>query len=94
MKLIMIPVLAAAALAMIAPVSAGDVQGDAYDCQDLWVVRNQIFKNNGYCFKSAKAISYFGNAGCSYDSEAAVPLSKSDRMRIREIKRSSARQGC
>jgi YARHG domain len=94
MKLLLIPALVAVAAAAIAPASAGDIQGDAYDCKDLWVMRNEIFKNNGFCFKSAKAISYFGNAGCSYDSQAQVPLSETDRIVIRDIKRSVARQGC
>ena len=92
----LIPAIAAAVTLAAAamPAMAGDVQGDAYDCKELWVMRNQIYKDNGYCFKTSKAINYFGNAGCEYDSEAAVPLSKSERRMIRDIKRSEARQGC
>src|SRR5690349_15037948 len=33
-------------------------------CDDLWVQRNSIYKAYGYCFKTPKAINYFGNAGC------------------------------
>lgn len=96
MKAYLIPVLAAvtAATAMILPAQAGDIQGDAYECKDLWVMRNQIYKDNGYCFKTAKAISRFGNAGCSYDNLRTVPVSDQDRSVIRDIKRSEARQGC
>jgi hypothetical protein len=82
------------ALAATAPAQAGDVQGDAYSCEELWVMRNQVFKDNGYCFKAARAINYFGTGGCSYDSEAAVPLSKSERSFIREIRASERRLGC
>lgn len=82
------------ASAAAVPASAGDIQGDAYSCQELWVMRNQIYKDNGYCFKTAKAINYFGNGGCEYHSEGAVPLSKSERRIVRDIKRSEARQGC
>ena len=33
------------------------------------------------------AIAYFGNAGCQYDSEAAVPLPRGIRRRVAEISR-------
>ena len=92
-----IPALVAAAgilVSAVAPAFAGDVQGDAYGCQELWVMRNQIYKANGYCFHTSRAINYFGNAGCSYDDEYAVPLSKSERRTIQAIKGSERRQGC
>ncbi|NOT72752.1 MAG: YARHG domain-containing protein [Hyphomicrobium sp.] len=81
-------------LAATTPASAGDVQGDAYDCGELYVMRNEIYKSAGYCFKSAKAISQFGNAGCQYDSLADVPLPANQRSQIRGIKKSESRQGC
>lgn len=76
------------------PARAGDIQGDAYSCEELWVMRNQIFKNAGYCFKTEKAITYFGNGGCTYDHQDDVPLSDIDRIVIRDAKKSEARQGC
>lgn len=89
-------VLAAAATlsATTLPASAGDVQGDAYDCQELWVMRNQIYKDAGYCFTSPRAITYFGNGGCLYHSQSEVPLSDQQRQTIKMIKKSSARQSC
>ncbi len=90
--------LAAAAAGLLAasmlPAKAGDVQGDAYDCQELWVMRNEIYKANGYCFKTARAINTFGNGGCSYHHEGAVPLSGGERSVIRSIRRSERRQAC
>ena len=96
MKSPLLLALAAAATltATLMPASAGDIQGDAYECNDLWVMRNEIYKNNGYCFKTAKAINYFGNAGCSYDNQSAVPLSKQERRIVRDIQKSEARQHC
>ena len=76
------------------PARAGDIQGDAYSCEELWVMRNQIFKNAGYCFKTEKAITYFGNGGCAYDNQDDIPLSDIDRIVIRDAKKSEARQGC
>src|SRR6266571_3665323 len=55
----------------VAPIPPARAQGS---CEQLWVERNTIFKARGYCFKTPRAISYFGNAGCLYDDEAALPL--------------------
>lgn len=76
------------------PASAGDVQGDAYSCAELWVMRNQVFKDHRYCFATEKARSYFGNGGCLYVEEGAVPLSRAERRLVRDIRSSERRQGC
>lgn len=67
-------------------------QGDT--CFRLWVQRNSVFKANGYCFKTAQAIRYFGNAGCRYDDEAAVPLTPYDRAVIANIQAREQALGC
>lgn len=63
-------------------------------CQQLWVERNSIYKARGYCFKTARAIAYFGNAGCVYDVEAAVPLSRGERARVNQIQAMERDYGC
>jgi hypothetical protein len=63
-------------------------------CDSLWYERNEIYKRNGYCFKTARAIATFGNAGCAYDVEAAVPLSGWERRRIQELIRAERANGC
>lgn len=63
-------------------------------CHQIWVIRNQIFKDAGYCFKTTTAINYFGNAGCRYDDEYDVPLSQGNRDVIRDLKAEAARLGC
>jgi YARHG domain len=84
--------IAAAVLAAgaVAPVSAAQAQS----CQDLWVERNSYYKEAGYCFKTSRAIRHFGNAGCQYDNEASLPLSRDVRGRIAEITRTERRLGC
>lgn len=96
MKHMLIPAAAAAiaAASLNVPASAGDVQGDAYNCKELYVMRNQLYRDAGYCFKTPKAIKQFGNAGCQYDSLSDVPLSANQRSTISAIKKSEARQGC
>ena len=63
-------------------------------CESLWVERNTYYKDAGYCFKTQRAIAYFGNQGCMYNNEAAVPLSAYTRARINEIVRLERMMGC
>jgi hypothetical protein len=84
----------ALAAAVPAPAFAGDIQGDAYDCQELWVMRNKIYKDGGYCFTSNRAITYFGNGGCTHHALSEVPLSDTSRLILRDIRKSERRQGC
>src|SRR3954468_8166938 len=37
-------------------------------CDSLWTVRNSIFNDNGYCFKTAKAKATFDNSDCSVNT--------------------------
>ena len=69
-------------------------EGQAQSCGELWYRRNSIYKAAGYCFKTARAIRTFGNAGCSYDSEYALPLSYGQRQAIDRIVRAERDLGC
>jgi hypothetical protein len=78
-------------------VAASTLATPAYSqgiCQRLWVERNSIYKEAGYCFKTARAIRYFGNAGCQYDVEAALPLSRGERARVADIIAEERANGC
>jgi len=63
-------------------------------CAELWYERNNIFKAAGYCFNTPRGIRTFGNAGCSYDSQADVPLSERDRQLVNAIQRVERLKGC
>src|SRR5215210_4815253 len=56
--------LSTAAAALIAAATLGADAARAQDCQSLWVERNSYYKNAGYCFRTQRAIQYFGNGGC------------------------------
>ena len=75
-------------------VLSGTAPARADICDDLWVQRNSIYKAYGYCFKTPKAIGYFGNAGCQYDNEGAIPLSHADRSLVLAIKHKEKNLGC
>jgi hypothetical protein len=66
----------------------------AFPCDELWAERNAVYKEAGYCFKTARAIRAFGNAGCRYDELADVPLSSRDRAKVAEIVAQERRNGC
>ena len=66
----------------------------AQSCQALWVERNSYYKDAGYCFKTDRAISYFGNQGCMYSNEGSVPLPRDVRARIAQITLLERRNGC
>jgi hypothetical protein len=86
--------LALAGLVTVADATLTISLAHAQSCQDLWVERNGYYKDAGYCFKTGRAISYFGNAGCMYDDQAAVPLPRHIRSRIEEIKWLERSRGC
>ena len=60
-------------------------------CFNLWVARNQIYKDNGYCFKTKKARDYFGNDGCWTSNPK---LSPSDWAKVKRIRRQERYKGC
>ena len=91
-----VPLTVAAIFAAVPPAAAGDDGNDflAWTCKDLWMRRNTLFQDGGYCFQSPRAIKQFGNAGCQYDDESAVPLSDYARDDIRQIKAAEKAKGC
>ena len=72
---------AAAAAWLIASPAAAQVSV----CEELWALRNGVYKEAGYCFKTRRAIQGFGNAGCRYDELADVPLSARDRAKVADL---------
>ena len=62
--------------------------------QILWEVRNTIYKENGYCFHTPRAIQVFGNAGCKFDDAGAVPMTSVERDNVAVIKNVEQRKGC
>lgn len=63
-------------------------------CDALWTVRNSIYKDNGYCFNTKKAISIWGNAGCLYDNAAEVPLNTYESGNVQRIRKVEQEKGC
>ena len=85
-------VVAALALAAGFAVTAANAQSRV--CHRLWVERNQIYKDYGYCFKTERAIRYFGNRGCRYEYQNDVPISRRDSARINRIQAEERDNDC
>ena len=82
------------ALLLFAAGLTSPAQADPGSCADLWVARNEIYKARGYCFRTARAIAAFGNAGCQYDDVEDLPLSANDRRMIAAIVRQERALRC
>jgi len=86
--------LSALALGIALPLLATATPAAAQSCEDLWYQRNEIYKAQGYCFRTQRGISAFGNAGCQYDNIEDVPLSATQHRVIADIQRAERTRGC
>ena len=59
-------------------------------CNQLWYARNAIYAENGYCFKTSRAISVFGR-GCF---PPYGKLSNWEQQEIAKIQSWEGRRGC
>ena len=64
------------------------------NCEFLWQMRNRIYQENGYCFKTQRAIATLGNDGCSVWDEDALRMNRVERANVATIKRAEAALGC
>lgn len=64
------------------------------NCEFLFQMRNGIYHEHGYCFKTPRAIATFGNQGCRYTDEASLPMNRIERANAVTIKRAEAALGC
>jgi hypothetical protein len=65
-----------------------------FSCQILWDLRNTIYKENGYCFQTKKAIKYFGNEGCWITNQSKVKLSAIEKYNVGQIVAVEDELGC
>ncbi len=63
-------------------------------CENLWYVRNSIYDDNGYCFRTARARSVFDNAGCYVRDQSKVKLNAFERDNVARIARVERQKSC
>lgn len=65
-----------------------------HSCESLWILRNSIYDDAGYCFSSARGMKWFINDGCTIADQEAVPLNDDQRANIDVLKAAEAGKGC
>lgn len=63
-------------------------------CRTLGEMRNSIYADNGYCFKSRRYRQMFGNENCEYDDSEDVPLNRYERSNVDVIRRVERAKDC
>ncbi len=64
------------------------------NCNFLWVMRNSILRQHGYCFHTARGKSEMGTEGCRYSDAASVPINSIERANIATIARAERLKSC
>ncbi|HVX81534.1 MAG TPA: YARHG domain-containing protein [Devosiaceae bacterium] len=59
-------------------------------CDELWLARNQIYADEGYCFKTERALVEFGHR--CYPPYGR--LNRAEQRAVREIQYWEAQYGC
>lgn len=72
--------------------SRDDLRG--LSCQNLWYVRNSIYNDNGYCFKTKAAKAEFDNSDCFVKDAAKLRLNKHEQANVDRIVRVEKEKGC
>ena len=67
---------------------------DGPSCDFLYMMRNRIYAQHGYCFSTARGISEIGNAGCHISNQSAVPLSNIERDNIATLEKAENAKSC
>ena len=63
-------------------------------CDALWTVRNSIYNDHGYCFKTAAARRVFDNSDCSVNNAAHLGFSNIEQTNINRIVAVESNFGC
>ena len=67
---------------------------NALSCDALWTVRNSIFDENGYCFKTARGKNTFSNEDCSILDATKLKMNAYERANVARIADVERRKGC
>jgi hypothetical protein len=63
-------------------------------CQNLWLVRNTIFHQRGYCFQTPRGRAEFDNSRCLSNSISELKLSSVERANVAALRKLERRKGC
>jgi hypothetical protein len=69
-------------------------KAEELSCENLWLVRNTIFHQRGYCFHTARGRAEFDNGRCSINSIAGLQLNAVERANVATLRKIEAGKGC
>jgi hypothetical protein len=67
---------------------------EKFSCENLWLVRNTIFHQRGYCFQTARGRANFDNSHCLSNSISELKLSEIEKDNVATIREMEQRKGC
>ncbi len=65
-----------------------------FSCQNLAFLRNSIYAENGYCFKSPEYRTVFIRENCLYEQSEDAPLNEVERANVLAILAVEREKGC
>jgi YARHG domain len=71
-----------------------DAQARDLSCENLWLVRNTIYYQHGYCFLTERGRKAFSNGRCSSNSIADLELNPVEQANVATLRRIERRKGC
>lgn len=69
-------------------------QARGLSCENLWLVRNTIFHQRGYCFQSGRGQKEFSNSRCSVNAVADLKLAGVEAANVATLERVERGKGC
>lgn len=66
----------------------------ALSCDALWTVRNTIYDERGYCFRTERALAVFSNEDCHVSNAARLGFNSYERANIDRIVAVERAKGC
>lgn len=73
-------------------IKPADLKG--HSCEQLWILRNSVFHEQGYCFHSDKARKWFVGKDCKFDDIRLVPLNDYQRKNVEVVQAAEKDKGC
>jgi len=64
------------------------------NCEFLYTMRNAIYAQHGYCFRTKRGIATFGNANCVSSNPEALGLNRVERANAATILKAERQLGC
>lgn len=65
-----------------------------FSCSTLWELRNAIYFEHGYCFKTRRAINTFGNDECYIEDAEDIDFNEVEEINISRISAVEKRKSC